>query len=200
MKRIHIITPFLILSVISLIYSIWNHLFDFWTLTGGASLIGVFAIAGLVVSIILFLIDRKLLRIYNLKNVYLIEIVVIILIGIFYFYETRRLICELNDDVEYFVIVYGIEAQPGLNYSFPFNKKISIDNNGCYLVNNEDNFSNGNKIIRTNIKSNTSIVHNLKVDDKVYKTELVTINNFKVDYDSLETKIGNLIQRKYKKY
>ena len=192
------ITPFLILSVLAIVYSLRNHLFDFWTLTGGTSLIGVFAIAALGISVILFVIDRQLLKKIDLKKVYLIELITIVLIGILYLNQKAQLICELNDDVEYFVIVYEVEGQPKLTNSFPFNKRIKIEKNGIYLTIDKDKFSNGANIIRVDLKSHSSKIYNMKINGKTYRTDFMTINNSGMQFDSVEFRIDSLIRTTYK--
>lgn len=75
------ITPFLILTIVLVIYSIIHlHLFDFWTLDGGMSAIGVNAIALVIFSGIILFIDRFLLKKLKLKWIFLIEIAAILLV------------------------------------------------------------------------------------------------------------------------
>ena len=189
------ITPFLIFAVVALIYAIRYNLFNFWTLKGGASLIGIYAIAALGISVVLIVSDRQFLKRFTLRRVYLIESIIISLIGIFYLHHNRRLICELDNSVDYFVIVYDIGGEPKLDYSFPFSKKMVIDKNGIYLIRDKDNFKNSNKIIRQDLKSHSTKIYNVNILDKPYRTELITINNTPVDFDSLEIKIENLLIR-----
>ena len=194
MKRNIKITPFLIFSIIVLIYAIRNHLFDFWTLRGGTSLIGVFALVAVGISIILFLVDRQLLIKFRIKKVFIIEVVLILLLLVLYQYNKRQLICDLSENVDYFVIVFEVEGQPNLSYSFPFDKKIKIQENGIYLINDRDKISNGNKILRTGLKSHSSKIYNISINDKIYRSEFITINNPNVQFDSIESKIKSLIK------
>ena len=199
MKNIKI-TPFFIVALVLVYYSIFEfHLFNFWTLKGGESAIGVNAIISLCSSIILFFVDRKINKHYLLKKTILIELLIIVAYfssNLFYS-NNKKLICKIDDNVEFFVIIYGVEKQMELDDSFPFNKSIEIQKNNIYVTQSTHLFKGIPEIIGKTKKSLASISHQTIVKDKTYYSEIIFFDNCleETQIDSLKNRIDiKLIQ------
>ena len=176
MKKIKI-TPFIIIILILLYLSIWKyHLLNFWTLRGGESLIGIFALGFIGLAIILFIIDKILIKKLHLKKVIFIELGIIISISLIGAYNSKKLICNLNKDVDYFAIVYNVENATELSTSFPFNKKIRIRENGAYLTKTPKIFNNMPIIEGRDYNVISSYPFKDTIGTKIYKYEIITIN------------------------
>ncbi|MFD2517722.1 hypothetical protein [Salinimicrobium flavum] len=73
-----IVTPFNLTILALVLLSIFKlHLFNFWTLDGGSSLVGLYAVGALIISLFLFVADRLLMKNLTYKKAFLIEIVLV---------------------------------------------------------------------------------------------------------------------------
>ncbi|NEV92975.1 hypothetical protein G3567_02290 [Psychroflexus sp. YR1-1] len=137
-KTLKKITPFLILSVSSIIYAIFivfkeRNLGWFFFVV----------IALIVIGILLFVIDfglKKWLKDY--KKIFLTELLVSIIVVVIYNYQfrTKTLIIPSDFDKEYVTIVYGVENSKDLSISaITWNKKIKIPNSGILLTSSDFN-------------------------------------------------------------
>ena len=147
------ITPFLILSISAIIYSIVIVIKEKelgW---------GIFALVTLIViGIILFIIDFGLKKwLKNYKKIFLTEFALVVLAIIFYSYKfnrTKTLIIPSEFNESYVTIIYGVENSKDLSISaLTWNKSIEIPKNGILLTS-----SDFNKNLReTEIKMNSGI-------------------------------------------
>ena len=133
------ITPFLILSISSIIYAIVIVIKEKelgW---------GIFAVIALIViGILLFGIDFGLKKwLKNYKKIFLTELILVLLVIVIYGYKfnrTKTLIIPTEFDKNYVTIVYGVENSKDLSISaFTWNKKIEIPNSGILLTSSNFN-------------------------------------------------------------
>jgi energy-coupling factor transporter transmembrane protein EcfT len=147
------ITPFLILSISAIIYSIVIVIKEKelgW---------GIFAVVTLIViGIILFIIDFGLKKwLKNYKKIFLTEFALLVLVIIFYSYKfnrTKTLIIPTEFNKSYVTIIYGVENSKDLSISaLTWNKSIEIPKNGILLTSSDFN----ENLRETEIKMNSGI-------------------------------------------
>ncbi|WP_010518575.1 hypothetical protein [Croceivirga radicis] len=149
------ITPFLILSISSIIYAIVIVIKEKelgW---------GIFAVITLIViGIVLFGIDFGLKKwLKNYKKIFLTELLISIVIVVIYNYQfrTKILLIPSDFDKEYVTIIYGVENSKDLSISaFTWNKKIEIPNSGILLTSSDFN----ENLPETDIKMDSGIYLN----------------------------------------
>ena len=133
------ITPFLILSIASIIYAIVIVIKErdlSW---------GIFVVVGLfVIGILLFGIDFGLKKwLKNYKKISLTELALALLVVVIYVYKfnrTKTLIIPTEFDKSYVTIIYGVENSKDLSISaLTWNKKIEIPKNGILLTSSDFN-------------------------------------------------------------
>ncbi len=133
------ITPFLILSIASIIYAIVIVIKErdlSW---------GIFAVVGLIViGILLFGIDFGLKKwLKNYKKIFLTELALVLLVVVIYGYKfnrTKTLIIPAEFDKSYVTIIYGVENSKDLSISaLTWNKKIEIPKSGILLTSSDFN-------------------------------------------------------------
>lgn len=131
------ITPFLILAIASLIYSIYI------VITKGLDWEIFIAFTLFIIAIIFFLIDLGLKKwVKNYKKILITQLTLILLFSLIYTYQfrTKTLIIPTDFDKEYVTIVYGVENSIDLSISaFTWNKKIEIPKNGILLTSSDFN-------------------------------------------------------------
>jgi energy-coupling factor transporter transmembrane protein EcfT len=155
------ITPFLILSIASIIYAIIIVIKEKelgW---------GIFAVVTLIViGIILFLIDFGLKKwLKNYKKIFLTELLISIVVIVIYNYQFRAkiLVIPSDFDKEYVTIIYGVDNSKDLSISaFTWNKKIEIPNSGILLTSSDFN----ENLPETDIKMDSGIYLNSDETDK----------------------------------
>ena len=148
------ITPFLILAIISLIYSIYI------LITDGQDW-GIFIVFTLfVIAVVFFLIDfgiKKWLK--NYKKIFITQLTLILVFAMIYGYQyrTKTLIIPTDFDKEYVTIIYGVENSKDLSISaITLNKKIEIPLNGILLTSSDFN----ENLRETSIKTDSGIYLN----------------------------------------
>ena len=133
------ITPFLILSIASIIYAIVIVIKErdlSW---------GIFVVVGLIgIGILLFGIDFGLKKwLKNYKKIFLTELALALLVVVLYGYKfnrTKTLIIPTEFDKSYVTIIYGVENSKDLSISaLTWNKKIEIPKNGILLTSSDFN-------------------------------------------------------------
>lgn len=147
------ITPFLILSISSIIYAIFIVIKERnlgW---------GFFAVIALVaIGILLFGIDFGLKKwLKNYKKIFLTELTLVLLVIVIYGYKfnrTKTLIIPTEFDKNYVTIVYGVENSKDLSISaLTWNKNIEIPKSGILLTSSDFN----ENLKETEIKTNSGI-------------------------------------------
>jgi hypothetical protein len=156
------ITPFLILSLSSIVYAI------FIVATTRDLSWGIFAVIALIIAgIILFVIDFGLKKwLKNYKKIFITQLTLslfIILIYNYQFSRTKTLILPSDFNKEYVTIIYGVENSKDLSISaITWNKKIEIPKEGILLTS-----SNFNENLReTEIKMESGIYLNSDKTEK----------------------------------
>jgi hypothetical protein len=155
------ITPFLILSISSIIYAIFIVIKE-RNLGWGFFVV----IALIVIGILLFTIDfglKKWLKDY--KKIFLTELLVSIIVVIIYNYQfrTKTLIIPSDFNKEYVSIIYGVENSKDLSISaITWNKKIDIPKNGILLTSSDFN----ENLRETDIKMDSGIFLNSDETEK----------------------------------
>ena len=133
------ITPFLILSISSIIYAIFIVIKERnlgW---------GFFAVIVLIViGILLFVVDIGLKKWFkNYKKLFLTELVLLLLVVVVYNYKfnrTKTLIIPTEFNKSYVTIIYGVENSKDLSISaLTWNKKIKIPKSGILLTSSDFN-------------------------------------------------------------
>ena len=133
------LTPFLILSIASIIYAIVIVIKErnlSW---------GIFVVFGLIViGILLFGIDFGLKKwLKNYKKIFLTELALAFLVVVIYGYKfnrTKTLIIPTEFDKSYVTIIYGVENSKDLSISaLTWNKKIEIPKSGILLTSSDFN-------------------------------------------------------------
>ena len=133
------LTPFLILSIASIIYAIVIVIKErdlSW---------GIFVVFGLIViGILLFGIDFGLKKwLKNYKKIFLTELALAFLAVVLYGYKfnrTKTLIIPTEFDKSYVTIIYGVENSKDLSISaLTWNKKIEIPKSGILLTSSDFN-------------------------------------------------------------
>jgi len=155
------ITPFLILSISSIIYAIFIVVKERnlgW---------GFFAVIALIlIGILLFAIDFGLKKwLNNYKKVFLSQLIVILIGVVMYNYQfrTQTLIIPSDFDKEYVTIIYGVGNSKDLSISaFTWNKKIEIPKSGILLTSSDFN----ENLRETDIKMDSGIYLNSEQTDK----------------------------------
>jgi len=147
------ITPFLILSIASIVYAIVIVIKErnlSW---------GIFVVVGLIViGILLFGIDFGLKKwLNNYKKIFLTEIALALLVIIIYDYKfnrTKTLIIPTEFNESYVTIIYGVENSKDLSISaLTWNKSIEIPKSGILLTSSDFN----ENLRETEIKMNSGI-------------------------------------------
>ena len=122
------ITPFLILAIVSLIYSIYILITD----GQGWGLLVVFALTGIAIAF--FIVDLLLKKfILSWKKILWIESGILLILFGLYQYENRPLIFELpgNFSQDYVTVIYDVEDAKDLGINaFTLRKKIQVPNDG----------------------------------------------------------------------
>jgi len=130
------ITPFLILSILSIIGAIYIIIKE-RNLGWGFFL--VFAL--IAIGIILFIIDFGLKKwLKNSKKIFKVQLSLSLIAIIIYSYQfrTKTLIIPSDFDKEYVTIIYGIENSKDLSITaFTWNKKIKIPPDGILLTSSD---------------------------------------------------------------
>ncbi|WP_397447821.1 hypothetical protein [Polaribacter sp. R77954] len=133
------ITPFLILSILSIIYAIFIVIKERnlgW---------GFFAVIALIViGILLFVVDFGLKKwLKNYKKLFLTELALLLLVVVVYNYKfnrTKTLIIPTEFNKSYVTIIYGVENSKDLSISaLTWNKKIDIPKSGILLTSSDFN-------------------------------------------------------------
>jgi hypothetical protein len=133
------ITPFLILSISSIIYAIIIVIKERnlgW---------GFFAVIALIViGILLFLVDFGLKKwLKNYKKLFLTELALLLLVVVVYNYQfnrTKTLIIPTEFNKSYVTIIYGVENSKDLSISaLTWNKRIEIPKSGILLTSSDFN-------------------------------------------------------------
>tara|TARA_R110002049_G_scaffold274592_1_gene452511 strand:+ start:11 stop:667 length:657 start_codon:yes stop_codon:yes gene_type:complete len=156
------ITPFLILSISSIIYAIFIVIKERnlgW---------GFFAVIALIViGILLFVVDFGLKKwLKNYKKLFLTELALLLLVVVVYNYKfnrTKTLIIPTEFNKSYVTIIYGVENSKDLSISaLTWNKKIEIPKSGILLTSSDFN----ENLRETDIKMNSGIYLNSDQTDK----------------------------------
>ena len=156
------ITPFLILSIASIIYAIVIVIKErdlSW---------GIFVVIGLIViGILLFGIDFGLKKwLKNYKKIILSELALVLLVVVIYGYKfnrTKTLIIPAEFDKSYVTIIYGVENSKDLSISaLTWNKKIEIPKSGILLTSSDFN----ENLRETEIKMDSGIYLGSDVTEK----------------------------------
>ena len=156
------ITPFLILSISSIIWAIIIVIKEKelgW---------GIFAVVTLIViGIFLFAVDFGLKKwLKNYKKIFLTELTLALLIIVIYNYKfnrTKTLIIPAEFDKSYVTIVYGVENSKDLSISaLTWNKKIEIPKSGILLTSSDFN----ENLRETDIKMDSGIYLNSDQTEK----------------------------------
>ena len=154
------ITPFLILAIASLIYSIYI------LITDGQDW-GIFIVFTLfIIAVVFFLIDLGLKRwLGNYKKIIITQLTLIFVFAMIYGYQfrTKTLIIPTDFNKEYVTIIYGVENSKDLSISaITLNKRIEIPENGIFLTSSDFN----ENLRETNIKMDSGIYLNSNKTDK----------------------------------
>tara|TARA_R100000988_G_C3938900_1_gene135206 strand:- start:44 stop:700 length:657 start_codon:yes stop_codon:yes gene_type:complete len=133
------ITPFLILSISSIIYAIFIVIKE---RNLGWGFFAVFAL--IVIGILLFVVDFGLKKwLKNYKKIFLTELALLLLIVVVYNYKfnrTKTLIIPTEFNKSYVTIIYGVENSKDLSIStLTWNKKIEIPKSGILLTSSDFN-------------------------------------------------------------
>ena len=161
-KTLKKITPFLILSISVIIYSIVIVIKEKelgW---------GIFAVVTLIViGIILFIVDFGLKKWFkNYKKIFLTEFALVVLLILFYSYKfnrTKTLIIPTEFNKSYVTIIYGVENSKDLSISaLTWNKSILIPKNGILLTSSDFN----ENLRETEMKMSSGIFLNSEQTEK----------------------------------
>jgi hypothetical protein len=156
------ITPFLILSISSIIYAIFIVIKERnlgW---------GFFAVIALIViGILLFVVDFGLKKwLKNYKKLFLTELALLLIVVVVYNYKfnrTKTLIIPTDFNKSYVTIIYGVENSKDLSISaLTWNKKIEIPQSGILLTSSDFN----ENLRETDIKMDSGIYLNSDQTDK----------------------------------
>ncbi|WP_271425248.1 hypothetical protein [Aequorivita sinensis] len=156
------ITPFLILSISSIIYAIFIIIKERnlgW---------GFFAVIALIViGILMFVVDFGLKKwLKNYKKLFLTELALLLLIVVVYNYKfnrTKTLIIPTEFNKSYVTIIYGVENSKDLSISaLTWNKKIEIPKSGILLTSSDFN----ENLRETNMKLDSGIYLNSDETEK----------------------------------
>jgi energy-coupling factor transporter transmembrane protein EcfT len=155
------ITPFFILSFLSIIWAI------FFLITEKNLGWGYFAVFGLIlIGIVLFVIDFGLKKwVKNHKQIVITQLTITLIFVFIYKYQQRTitLIIPSDFDKEYVTIIYGVEDTEALSISpITWNKKIEIPKSGIFLTSSD--FSE--TLPETEIKMDSGIYLNSRETEK----------------------------------
>jgi energy-coupling factor transporter transmembrane protein EcfT len=155
------ITPFFILSFLSIIWAI------FFLITEKNLGWGYFAVFGLIlIGIVLFVIDFGLKKwVKNHKQIIITQLTITLIFVFIYKYQQRTitLIIPADFDKEYVTIIYGVEDTEALSISpITWNKKIEIPKSGIFLTSSD--FSE--TLPETEIKMDSGIYLNSRETEK----------------------------------
>jgi energy-coupling factor transporter transmembrane protein EcfT len=132
------ITPFLILGISLIIWSIYGFVTD-GTGWGGVAAIAIFIFALIILAIDFGL--KKFLKKY--KKIFLTELIIALITIFLYNYRfsrTKTLIIPSDFNKEYVTIIYDVENSKDLSISaITWNKKIGIPKNGILLTSSDFN-------------------------------------------------------------
>ena len=155
-------TPFLILSVASIIYAVYILIKE--TNLGWGYFV-VFALV--IIGIILFTIDfgiKKWLK--NYKKIFITELTLSVLVILFYNYKfnrTKTLVIPSEFNESYVTIIYGVENSKDLSISaLTWNKRIEIPKSGILLTSSDFN----ENLRETDMKMDSGIYLNSEETEK----------------------------------
>lgn len=172
-------TPFLLCAIVLVILSVSRfHLFDFWILRGGESLIGIYALGSVLGALVTFTLDRYFINTFNnTGKVWIIEMIILAVLALSHSYYTRRIQCEVGGDVDYFGIVYNVESAPKLDYSFPFDKKLRIEVDTVIFTSTLDEFKGLPDIHGRTYNNLSSSANFLNVGGRRYEYQIITFDS-----------------------
>jgi hypothetical protein len=142
-KLIFPVTPLVVITALSIIFTIWAVIIVF---TSGptAALIGAIAAAINLVIIVLYIIDRMLVRKIEFKTVVLGELFLGILIAFFFYYNESTIDINIATDSNQFVVLFDSEENSLADFEKNglFGKKLNVYNHIIHvdssLYNNKD--------------------------------------------------------------
>ncbi len=112
------------------------------TLKGGASLGGALILLGVGFTSIIFLIDRVIVNVINIKTLNIIESI-LLLVGLsFCLYQERKVEIDVMQNTNYFVLIEnnGNFKESELKYKFPFNRRLIANSRNATINSISDNF------------------------------------------------------------
>ena len=137
-KTLKKISPFLILGILLIVWSIYGFITD------GTGWGGVAAIAIFIFALIILIVDlglKKFLKKY--KRIFLTELIITLITIFIYNYKfsrTKTLIIPSDFNREYVTIIYGVKNSKDLSISATtWNKKIEIPKSGILLTSSDFN-------------------------------------------------------------
>lgn len=181
MKLFRIITPLLILMLISIIWAILIIIDESdgqgWGLLVAYALIG-FAIGFLIIDLLL----KRFLN--NWKKVLIAETGIVLLILFLFKYQNRQLILELPRDFseQYVSIIYNVENEKELGITpFTWQKEIKVPSDGIVMTSSEIN----EHLPKTDFKSFDGEYYNSTENQKMF----VRMTDSEFRYDGQTYKI-----------
>lgn len=191
-KLIFPVTPLVVITVLSIIFTIWAVIIVF---TSGptAALIGAIAAAITLVIIVLYIIDRMLVRQIAYKTVVLGELFLGILITFFFYYNARTIDINIATDRNQFVVLFDSEENSLADFETNglFGKKLNVHNHIIHV----DSSLYNNKNLRINEPDEWGDFYGedgtIKLNGKIVKYILRTHDNPKLTIENLLEEIEN---------
>ena len=167
-------TPFFIIAIVAILSCVYLLFMDEtgWG-TFAAIYIGILAIITFLID--LFLKKTKI----GLGKVILVQIGIISVIGLIYYYGERTQILEISDNFEreYVSIVYGVENEKELSITpFTWSKTIEVPENGILLTSSDFN----TKLPETEMKFSSGIM----LGSEQTKKHLVGIGDYQLELNN----------------
>lgn len=137
----------------------------------------VFAFIYALITCTIVFIDQIVLKALkpNIRFVWISELILIITILSTNLYQERKIIYEVDDSIEWFVIVENDHlSEKGGQYLFPFDRKFKIGNQKILFVDPDERegFKNVNIKRDKPWKGNVSIIRNISVNEKTYRIQV----------------------------
>ena len=192
------ITPFRLVILVLLYFSIFEFgLPNIKDSSGGSAMGLTYAILILPLAVSVFFLDLLLLKFLTLLKVYLIELLTIFLICTFAIYSENKLVCNANENIDCFVIVYGVENEIKAKNSFPFNHEFDIPQNGICLIDVPTSLNKMPEIVGRNFNSLTSQNYEETIRNRVYECEIIRFDNVSSSkIDSMKMEVRKLLNKK----
>ncbi len=187
-------TLFFILGITIIIIGLPIGLYGL-TLSGGGSLGGVLILLGIFIVAVIVIIDRLFATKFKSRKINQVELILLLIGIICYSFKQREILIDLSDKkTDYFILIEnnGTLINSKLNYSFPFDKKMSFHNNIAIINSITKNYQqltldspnnwNSKRMQTWNMNdfkirfySNGNLKFNKTVIDSILKKEIKTI-------------------------